>query len=179
MTRSLAARRYAKALLLLAGSQGLTDRVLDDVRGLRALLGASADFRRFVANAIGLAAERQAALRALFEGKLAAPTLKTLLFMDARRRLPLLPALLEAFLRLIDEQQNIQHLEVASAAPLSESQKQALEARFGDRLGQKVVATYRVDPALLGGFRVRAGDTIFDASADAQLKRVRRVLMSA
>jgi F-type H+-transporting ATPase subunit delta len=115
----------------------------------------------------------------LFDGRLQPVTVKTLLFMDTRRRLPLLPEVLEAFDRLYDEHRGLQHLDVVTARPLSDDQKATLERRFSDRLGVTVKAVHRVNPDLLAGFRVQAGDTIYDASIDTQLRAVHRRLLTA
>ncbi|MCB1102312.1 MAG: F0F1 ATP synthase subunit delta, partial [Kiritimatiellae bacterium] len=53
MSTTLAARRYAKALLSLARQQQTLTEVRADVNALQALLESSQDFHRFVTESIG------------------------------------------------------------------------------------------------------------------------------
>ena len=156
MSTTLAARRYAKALLSLARQQQTLTEVRADVNALQALLESSQDFHRFVTESIGLDEERIRVIRTLFSGKIQDATFKSLLYMESSHRMALLPDMLSAFRRMHDELQNIQHLDIVSAIPLSDPQKQVLEDKFAKKLGCSVVATHRVNPKLLAGFRVRA-----------------------
>jgi F-type H+-transporting ATPase subunit delta len=45
-------------------------------------------------------------------------------------------------------------------------------------IGGKVVAQYHVNPAVIGGARVRVGSTIYDGSVRAQLDRLHAQLIS-
>ena len=66
MSTTLAARRYAKALLSLARQQQTLTEVRADVNALQALLESSQDFHRFVTESIGLDEERIRVIRTLF-----------------------------------------------------------------------------------------------------------------
>lgn len=179
MSATLAARRYAKALLRLARQQQTLVAVRADVNALQALLESAPDFHRFVTESIGLDEERINVIRTLFSGNVQDATLKSLLYMESSHRMPLLPGMIVAFQRMHDELQNIRHLDIVSAIALSDTQKQVLEDKFAKKLGGSVMATHRINPKLLAGFRVRAGDTIFDATVDTQLRQLRRAMMSA
>jgi len=62
--------------------------------------------------------------------------------------------------------------EVASATPLSDSQKQVIAAALKKRLGRDVALECTVDETLLGGAVVRAGDMVIDGSVIAKLHKL-------
>ena len=68
------------------------------------------------------------------------------------------------------------HVEVRSAYPLTPDE----EGRIGDamsrRLGVKVSLSVGVDPDLIGGVVVRAGDLVIDASLRGRLDQLRQAL---
>lgn len=64
-------------------------------------------------------------------------------------------------------------ISVASAAPLSDRARQALE-----KAAKGAAVTETVDPTLLGGARIRIDDRLLDGSVAAQLDRLRRSLES-
>jgi F-type H+-transporting ATPase subunit delta len=67
---------------------------------------------------------------------------------------------------------------VYAKAALSSTQVQTLETSLS-RTGSKVELSQASDDSILGGFRVRLGDTVLDATANNQLNQARRALLSA
>jgi F-type H+-transporting ATPase subunit delta len=102
-----------------------------------------------------------------------------LTIMAENRRLPALAEVAEQFTLLKAEHEGTQPVEITSAVELSAGQKQALEQRLGERFGRRIDAVYSVDDKLIGGIRVRAGDTVHDASMHDQLRRLAEVINQA
>ncbi len=67
-------------------------------------------------------------------------------------------------------------VEVVSAVELTEQEAQALRARLESRFGANLVVHYRVDPAILGGMIVRAGDKLIDGSLATRLNEMKQAL---
>lgn len=85
-----------------------------------------------------------------------------------------------AFAALADNATGVADAEITSARPLDAASKSLLEQQVA-RLagGQHVRATYREDPALLGGAVIRIASTVYDGSVRAQLQQLKQRLMSA
>jgi F-type H+-transporting ATPase subunit b len=66
--------------------------------------------------------------------------------------------------------------EVTSALPLSASETEALRKELVSRLGPGADVTFRVDPEILGGVVIRAGDRILDGSVAGRLENMRTSL---
>ena len=66
-----------------------------------------------------------------------------------------------------------------SAAPLTPKQNAAIRERLGRRLDKQVLTENEVRPELLGGFRVRIGDTLHDFSLHTQLELLRKQWIKA
>lgn len=62
---------------------------------------------------------------------------------------------------------------VTTAAELSVSEKESISKILSDKLGCKVEIETLVDPAIIGGIIVKAGDQVFDASTKRKLEKVR------
>jgi len=60
--------------------------------------------------------------------------------------------------------------EITTAKPLTQSQKEKVEAYIKASLGDKLCFLYDVEPKLLGGFKVRVGDNVFDESIMAKIR---------
>jgi F-type H+-transporting ATPase subunit delta len=88
------------------------------------------------------------------------------------RRLALLPQIAAMFEQLRAEVENIADVQVLSAAPLTEAQRQRLAAALKKRLRREVRLHCEVDASLVGGAIVRAGDFVIDGSLKARLERL-------
>jgi len=58
---------------------------------------------------------------------------------------------------------------VESAAPVSEALQQSVKANLTQRYGQGLNLSFTVNPALIGGMRVKVGSDVFDGSVRARL----------
>jgi len=64
-------------------------------------------------------------------------------------------------------------VQVISAQPLSEGAVEKIRERMAAMLSIQPVLETAVDPDILGGLRIRVGDTIYDGSLRARLKQLR------
>ena len=63
-------------------------------------------------------------------------------------------------------------VQVISAQPLSEATVEKIRERLAGVLSTQPVVESAVDPNMLGGLRIRVGDTVYDGSLRARLKQL-------
>ena len=95
-----------------------------------------------------------------------------LLTLAHNRRLGLLPEITAQFEVLRAEVENVADVKIVSAVRLSEWQQQRLSGALKKRLKRDVRMHCEVDPSLVGGAIVRAGDFVIDGSLRARLERL-------
>jgi F-type H+-transporting ATPase subunit delta len=88
------------------------------------------------------------------------------------RRLGLLPEIAVMFEALRAEVENVADVQVVSAAPLEDAQRERLAKTLKQRLRRDVRLHCEVDPSLIGGAVVRTGDFVIDGSIKARLERL-------
>ena len=91
-------------------------------------------------------------------------------------RLDALPEISARFDALKDEAENAVDVTIVSATAMDDEMRARLVKELGDRLGKKINATTAVDPDLIGGAVIRAGDFVIDGSVRAQLTRLSAAL---
>jgi F-type H+-transporting ATPase subunit delta len=106
-------------------------------------------------------------------------TRKFLGLVAANRRASALPAMIKVFERLAAEDRGAISAEVVTAVPLTSAQSQALAASLRAALGKDPEIETRVDPAILGGLRVRVGSRLYDASLKSRLDSLKFALKRA
>src|SRR5579872_1223703 len=88
------------------------------------------------------------------------------------RRLAYLPEISTLFDELKDEAEGVIDVEVTSAAALVDGQRDGLAAALQRRLRRQVRLHCQIDPALIGGAVLRAGDLVIDGSVLSRLHRI-------
>jgi len=83
-------------------------------------------------------------------------------------------AVLPQIAALFDERKNdaegVATARIDSAFALTDAQFAELKGALEKRFGKKIEAVVNIDPALIGGARITVGDTVIDASVQAQLQ---------
>jgi len=172
--------RYARAAFELAQAQGVLDAVHGDIATLKALLLQSAELRRFVSSVVYSSEIKLNGLLAVTKAaKLNPLTTKLLGVLAANRRLGELFPVITAFNTLYDAHKGIVNAEVVSAVALSEPQLAELKKTLARTLGQSPEISASVDPAILGGLKVRVGSRLFDASLKTKLDSLKFALKRA
>nr|WP_286207701.1 F0F1 ATP synthase subunit delta [Hephaestia sp. MAHUQ-44] len=164
------AGRYATALFALARDARAIDKVEKSLGMVRQALDESADFKQLTTSPLVSRANAGKAVAATAKAmKLDSTTTNFLGVLAANRRLAQLPAIMRAFRQLAAHHRGETTAEVASAHPLSSGQVDALRQALRQRLGRDVAVDLSVDPALLGGLKVRIGSQMIDSSIQTRL----------
>lgn len=164
------AQSYARAFFEAAFERWLG--ILDDVA--RKLAGNPALLANLQSTATDFA-ERQVALDSFLPAD-TDPLVRNLLYTLLQHgELNLLPEIASS-LRARSTAAAPIPVEVTTALPLEDQQRQALEEKLAKEYGAGLAFNYRVDPAILGGIIVRVGDKLIDGSLASRLAAMRQAL---
>lgn len=172
--------RYASALFDLAAQAHAVAEVEADLKALKAMRAESADLRRLMDSPAFDGADRARALAALAaRGAMQPLTRKFLGLLAANRRVAALPEVIDAYVRLSARRRGVVAAEATTAIALDARQQGELRAALRHALGKDPELALRVDPALLGGLKVRVGSRLFDASLKTRLEQLTLALKRA
>lgn len=172
--------RYAQALFDLASEQKGVAAVEADLKSLKAALADSRDLKVLLASPAFRADDKGRGLAAIAEAaKFNATTKKFLGLLAANGRAGALPAVITGFEALAAKARGAVSAEVTTAVPLSAAQAKGVAAALRQALGKDPEITTRVDPAILGGIRVKVGSRLFDASLRSKLESLKFALKRA
>lgn len=82
------------------------------------------------------------------------------------------PAILAALQKLTRLEMERRKVTVESAVELDEATRRRVLAGLAKQYGADLVAVYQVNPALLGGLRIRVGNDVFDGTVQGRLQRL-------
>ncbi|MGA2423016.1 MAG: ATP synthase F1 subunit delta [Terriglobales bacterium] len=153
-------------------------RMLYELHGIEALLKENDTLRRVLENPSIPGNSKRAVLDAVTERLGSTRQVRNFIaVLIDHRRLPLFSEILKHLEQELDYRQGFAEAQVSSARPLSDPEKQMLEAEITRMTGKKVRAKYEQDASLLGGAVVQVGSTIYDGSVKGQLERIREQLV--
>lgn len=172
--------RYAQALFDLASEQNQLAAVEADLKSLKAMIADSHDLRVLLASpAFGSDDKGRGLLAVASAAQLTATTRKFLGLLAANGRASALASVITGFEALSAKARGAVAAEVVTAVPLTGAQAKGVAAALRQALGRDPEISTRVDPAILGGIRVKVGSRLFDASLKSKLDQMKFALKRA
>jgi len=172
--------RYAQALFDLASENKQIPAVEADLKSLKTALAESKDLRVLVGSPAFGAEDKGKGLAAIAaKAKFTDTTRKFLGLLAANGRASALASVITGFEDLASKARGAVSAQVTTAVPLSAAQSKGVAAALRQALGKDPEIETRVDPAILGGIKVRVGSRLFDASLKSKLDSLKFALKRA
>ena len=172
--------RYAQALFDLALDNNELVAVEADLKSFKAMSADSADLRTLISSPAFAADDKAKGLLGVAEAAgFTATTRKFLGLLAANHRVSHLPTIINAFQALSAVHRGVVSAEVVTAVAMTPAQASGLAAALRASLGKDPEIETRVDPAILGGVKVRVGSRLYDASLKSKLDSLKFALKRA
>jgi len=174
------AGRYATALFELALEEKALDQVAADLDAFVKLLDENKELQRLVKSPLFTADEQVKALQAILDkAEIKGIASNFLLTVAQNRRLFGVGAMIKVFRLMVAHHRGESQAEVTVAEPLADKHIQALQAALKSATKRDVRLDIRVDPAILGGIKVKLGSRMIDASLKTKLNAIKLAMKEA
>lgn len=173
------AKRYARALFDSVKKDSLTE-VREVITGLAKVLESTKDLKAALHNPGYPMKERASVLGAVAEGLAGShkEVVALSIAMLENRRLPLMKEVAEVFGEMVDAYQRLLSLQIVSAYELNDQEKSEIASSMRTQLGADVTISWNIEPDLIGGLRIKAGDVVLDNSVQANLQKISEALVA-
>ena len=168
-------KEYGDAIYALATEENCVDEVLEGLELAVGVFGENPGYLTLVQNPALSKDERLSQLDQAFEG-VHKYVLHLLKLLCERSNLGLTAGCLEQFRALVYAQRGILPVEVISAVPLTEAQKDALIQKMAAKTGKTIELHAKLDPSVLGGVKLRYEGRELDGTAAGRLDALRHLL---
>ena len=171
------AGRYATAVFEIAKEDKKLKQLEKDVTALESALEASAELRDLVSSPIYSREEMGQAITAVGNKMKLTPTMSnTLALMATKRRLFVLPQLIDGLKGLIADEKGEVTAEVTSAKKLTKAQSDKLAKTLKAQAGKDVKINAIVDESIIGGLIVKLGSKMIDTSIRSKLNALQNTM---
>lgn len=171
------ALKYAQAVFELAEEAKLLNETQEQLTMVEETISGHSELATLLYHPRVPAEAKKETINTLFKSEIADFVYKFLLLLVDKRREPLLPAIVEEFVKLANQARNIDEAEVTTAMPLTEAEHKALAVKLSAITGKNMILKTAVDAKLLGGVVVKIGDKLVDGSVARQLQVLKAALL--
>jgi F-type H+-transporting ATPase subunit delta len=169
---------YAEAIMQLAGESSADKTVLDNLKAVNQVIGATSELEVVLRHPSVNAQEKKQLVISIFGGKVHELTLRLLEMLTDRRRLELLPYIEREATNLWRKKQNIVAGTLVYAEKPDAQTLQQIKEKLQKQLGKTLELSEKEDKSLIGGYTLQLGDQVIDGSLKGRLQQIEKALLS-
>ena len=177
MKRTKLASRYATALFEFAEEMNKIEEVYSDVSTIDQTFDDNKELRNVINSPIIHADKKIAVIDSLFQHQINEITLKYLHLIIRKSRELQLDAICNEFVKLYKKNKNIVTLVITSAKELSQDSINAIVNKVKSFIDANIEIETRINPALIGGYRLHFNDYYVDATVKGCLDKLKKELV--
>ena len=178
MSDAIVAKRYADALFQLAKDKNNLETIREELKVVRDVFIENPKMKEVLYHPRIKYNDKVALINSAF-GSCNEDIIHTIKLLTERRRIQYVTDMVAYFTDNYNAAKGIAEATVYSVRELTDSEKENVNAALANQLNkQEVLIKNEVDSAILGGLKVRVGNTIYDGSVKGKLDRVKNNLVS-
>ncbi len=177
---SVLEQTYAKALLEMVDEQlsGAVDEITAELQQLLDLTQSEPELVQLISTRTMSAADRAGVITRVFKGRITDLIYHFLLTVNEKNRLDQFQGIIRAFVAMAQDRKGMIEVDAYVATTLNDEGVQQIASGVGNVIGKQVLLRQHVDPALIGGLKLRIGDRLIDGSVAVQLKIMRQRMIN-
>lgn len=168
---------YARALFDFSIEKNIMHQITADFQNLEIFLDEAGELTEYLNNPIvGQEAKREI-LTKILQSQINTETFKFLMVLLKRDRINLLKLVITNYLELVYETASIKMIEVSTAFPFTNLQKNMLIQKLKELTdAREIRLVISVDSSLIGGFLIKTESKVIDFTIKNQLQRLAKHL---
>jgi len=176
MSERTVAKRYAEAMFQLGKEHHALDAFKENFTVVQEVLQQDRKLIVFLENP-RITLQKKAEVVDKAFAQIHSDILHLLQLLIQRHRIRIFSFIAEIFSELVRQAQGAATLNIYSVQALEDTRKQQLAETFKHKLGKhKIEIENEIDPSLIGGLKIRVGNTIYDGSVQGKLNRISRTI---
>jgi len=171
----LVAAQYARGLFELALETGQFETISNSVIGLKEI--AEDEEFRLVIGHPQISDEEKYGMLSSSVTTASDELLGFFRLLIERGRIAILSEIIDEYIKLVDERENVIRVRVISAEKLATEEISKIRLMLMGRFKKTVKLTEELDPSVIAGFRVYVGDELIDTTVKKDIDDIRNLLL--
>lgn len=168
---------YARALFDFSVEKNIMHQITADFQNLEVFLDEAGELMEYLSNPIVNQDAKVEILTKTLKSEVNAETFKFLMILVKRDRITLLKSVIANYLDLVYETASIKMIEVSTAFPFANLQKNTLIQKLKELTNAREIRlVITVDSSLIGGFLIKTESKVIDFTIKNQLQKLAKHL---
>jgi F-type H+-transporting ATPase subunit delta len=168
---------YARALFDFSVEKNIMHQITADFQNLEVFLNESDELMEYLNNPIIRSDAKGELLTKILESQVNSETFKFLMILVERNRINILTSVIAKYLALVYETASIKTIEVSTAYPFANLQKNTLIQKLKELTNAREIRlVITVDSSLIGGFLIKTDSKVLDFTIKNQLQKLAKHL---
>jgi len=164
---------YARALYDYSVDKNIMHKITGDFQNLEIFLSKTDELTTYLNNPVIRNEDKRDILTKLLKSQVNEETFKFLLVLVDRDRISLLQSIIDNYLKLVYGLASIKMIEVSTAFPFTNKQKNMLIKKLKDLTNAREIRLIiTVDSDLIGGFLIKTNSKVLDFTVKNQLQKL-------
>ena len=173
------AGRYAKSILDVAVEQNVVPAVYADMGFIQRICKSNADFVAVLKSPVIPSDKKLKVLEAITSDRISILSTMFVRLLVKKNREKYLPEIASAFIEQYNKLNNIHKVLLTTAAPVSEELQTMIVSKIKeDKQLENIELEVALDESLIGGFKLKLGDILVDASISRDLQDIKRQFLN-
>ena len=168
---------YARALFDFSVEKNIMHQITADFQNLEIFLEDATELMDYLTSPVVTNTSKSEILTKTLQSQVNAETFKFLMILVSRDRINLLKPVITKYLELVYETASIKMIEVSTAFPFTNLQKNTLIQKLKELTNAREIRlVITVDSSLIGGFLIKTDSKVIDFSVKNQLQKLAKHL---
>jgi F-type H+-transporting ATPase subunit delta len=168
---------YARALFDFSVEKNIMHQITADFQNLEIFLEEATEFTNYLNNPVMDKDAKCEVLTKTLKSQVNTETFKFLMLLVKRDRINILPSIIATYLGLVYETASIKMIEVSTAFPFANLQKNTLIQKLKELTNAREIRlVITVDSSLIGGFLIKTESKVIDFTIKNQLQNLAKHL---
>ena len=168
---------YARALFDFSIEKNIMHQITADFQNLEIFLNETVELTEYLNNPLVSQEAKREILTKTLQSQINTETFKFLMVLVKRERINLLKLIITNYLELVYETASIKMIEVSTAFPFTNLQKNMLVQKLKELTSAREIRlVITVDSSLIGGFLIKTESKVIDFTIKNQLQKLAKHL---
>ena len=170
-------KKYALALFKVVVKKDDVNQVSDCLKSIRSILKSVPELNQlFITRRVQLQ-DKMIMLKNILGDKISNIEMDLLVLLMENGHMLLFEEVVKRFDYLKDRDSKTMKVQITSSSILSEDEVQHISLNIEDKIQKKVDVTMETDASIIGGIKLRVGNTLIDGSVSNRLQKMRDTLI--
>ena len=172
--------RYASALYDLAAEKKIVDLVLEDLTVLQKCIQENKDLKLLAKSPLITSSDKLNIFEKILSKQKADNLTSTFLkVISSNKRFAKLSSIISQFMNINSQKRGDVLADVTSADELSDNQKNGIQEKLKQTLGEKLFLNFKVDRKIIGGLIVKVRSKMVDSSLATKINKLKIAMREA